>query len=238
MNLAGRTALVTGAARRLGRAIAEDLARAGARVAVHYHQSAGEAADVVASIRAHGGTAEAFAADLADGAAVVSLAEAVGPVDVLVNNASVFFPTPLATLGEADWDRILAVNLKAPFLLARTLGRAMQARGAGKIVNLADSTADRPAPGYLPYGVSKAALVALTRGLARELAPAVQVNCVAPGPVLEPIDGSPTAAIIRRTPLGRLGSAADVVAAVRFVIDGSDFVTGSTVVVDGGRALD
>jgi pteridine reductase len=116
----------------------------------------------------------------------------------------------------------------------------MRARGAGKIVNLADIAAERPYDDYLPYSVSKAGIVALTRGLARALAPHVQVNCVAPGPVLEPLDETPAtrAAILRRTPLGRFGEAKDVAAAVRFLIAGSDFVTGTTVVVDGGRALD
>jgi pteridine reductase len=242
MRLAGRTALVTGAARRLGRAVAKDLARAGARVAVHFHHSADEAAAVVDAIRAHGGTAETFAADLADAAAVARLPadveSALGPVDVLVNNASVFYRTPVATLDADTWDAVMAVNLKAPYLLALTVGRAMHARGAGKIINLTDAVADPPAADYLPYGVSKAGLAALTRGLARAFAPHVQVNAVAPGPVLEPIDGSAMDAVLRRTPLGRLGEAADVVAAVRFLLEGSDFVTGTTIVVDGGRALD
>ena len=244
MSPAGRIALVTGAARRLGRAIAEDLAARGAQVAVHYRGSSAEAADVVAGIRARGGRAEAFAADLADGDAVDALAAAVtehfGRVDILVNNASLYFRTPLATLDAAVWDRVLRVNLTAPYRLALALGRAMRARGAGKIVNLTDVAAERAAHDYLPYAVSKAGLAALTRNLARELAPEVQVNAVAPGPVLEPIDATPTAtaAILARTPLGRFGSAADVAAAVRFLIEGGDFVTGTTVVVDGGRALD
>jgi pteridine reductase len=244
MKLDGRTVLVTGAARRLGRAIAEDLASRGARLAVHYRGSAADAAAVVDGIRARGGTAEAFAADLADPTAAERLAAAVtaamGAVDVLVNNASVFFRTPIDTVGAAEWDAVMSVNLRTPFLLALRLGREMRARGAGKIVNLADIAADRPYEGYLPYSISKAGIVALTRGLARELAPEVQVNCVAPGPVLEAIDATPdtTAAILRRTPLGRFGAAADVAAAVRFLVEGSDFVTGTTVTVDGGRALD
>ena len=244
MNLAGRTVLVTGAARRLGRAIAEDLAGQGARVAVHYRHSATEADTVVAAIRTRGGVAAAFAADLANPNAAAALAAevvaALGPVDVLVNNASVFVRTPIDTVGEREWDEAMTVNLKVPYLLSLALGRAMRARGAGKIVNLADIAAERPYLDYLPYSVSKAGIVALTRGLARELAPAVQVNCVAPGPVLEPIDGTPAAnaAIVARTPLGRFGAAADVAAAVRFLVEGSDFVTGTTVVVDGGRTLD
>jgi NAD(P)-dependent dehydrogenase (short-subunit alcohol dehydrogenase family) len=244
MKLAGRTALVTGAARRVGRAIAEDLAAGGARVAVHYRSSPAAAETVIAGIRQRGGTAEGFAADLADPAASERLASAVvdrlGPVDILVNNAAVFFRTPIDLVGEAEWDEVMTVNLKAPYLLSLALGRAMRARGAGKIVNLADIAAERPYDDYLPYSVSKAGIVALTRGLARALAPHVQVNCVAPGPVLEPLDETPAtrAAILRRTPLGRFGAAEDVAAAVRFLIAGSDFVTGTTIVVDGGRALD
>lgn len=244
MNLAGRTALVTGAARRLGRAIAEDLAGGGARVAVHYRHSAAEADAVVDGIRRRGGSAEAFAADLADPSAAGRLATAVvdrlGPVDILVNNASLFVRTPIDALGEAEWDEVMTVNLKVPYLLSLALGRAMRTRGSGKIVNLADIAAERPYLDYLPYSVSKAGIVALTRALARALAPQVQVNCVAPGPVLEAIDATPamTAAVLRRTPLGRFGAATDVAAAVRFLIEGSDFVTGTTVVVDGGRALD
>jgi pteridine reductase len=239
----GRVALVTGAARRLGRATAEALAARGARVAVHYRRSADEAARVVAGIRAGGGDAEAFAADLGDVAAVARLADDVearlGPPDVLVNNASVYYPTPLATLGEREWDESLAVNLTAPYLLALRLGRAMQARGTGKIVNLGDAGAGQPYAGYLPYCVSKVALEALTRALARELAPAVQVNCVAPGPVLPPAraDDELRRRLLRRVPLGRFGTPADVAAAVLFLVEHGDFVTGTTVRVDGGRAL-
>ena len=125
-------------------------------------------------------------------------------------------------MGEAEWDEVMTVNLKAPYLLSLALGRAMRARGSGKIVNLADIAAERPYLDYLPYSVSKAGIVALTRGLARALAPQVQVNCVAPGPVLEAIDATPamTAAVLRRTPLGRFGAATDVAAAVRFLIEG------------------
>jgi pteridine reductase len=243
MTVAGRAALVTGAGRRLGRAVAERLAARGARVAVHYRRSAGDAASVIAGIRGRGGEAEGFAADLTDPAAIERLASAVsgrfGPVDILVNNASVFYRTPLATLGEREWDENLTVNLKAPFLLSLRFGREMRARGVGKIVNIGDGGASRPYRDYLPYCVSKAGLVALTRGLAKALAPEVQVNCVAPGPILPPAGSTEEeqASILRRTPLGRFGSPEDVAAAVLFLIEGSDFVTGTTLVVDGGRAL-
>ena len=143
-----------------------------------------------------------------------------GPVDVLVNNASVFYRTPLADLGEREWDDNLDVNLKAPYLLSLRLGRAMRDRGAGKIVNIGDADAERPYRDYLPYCVSKAALATLTRGLAKVLAPAVQVNCVAPGPILPPAAASAEeqARIIRRTPLGRFGGPDEVVVAVLYLL--------------------
>jgi pteridine reductase len=242
MELSGRTALVTGAALRVGRTIALRLAERGARVAVHYGRSAAAATVLVAELRAAGGTAEPFATDLTDAAAVVALAERVtaqlGPVDVLVNNASIYERTPLAGLDASAWDRHLAVNLTAPYLLSLHLGRAMHARGAGKIVSIGDAGTERPYRGYLPYSVSKAAVMALTRGLAMELAPAVQVNCVAPGPILPPSGASPKdeARILARTPLGRFGGPDAVAAAVLYLLD-ADFVTGTTIVVDGGRSL-
>jgi NAD(P)-dependent dehydrogenase (short-subunit alcohol dehydrogenase family) len=243
VTIVGRTVLVTGAARRLGRAIAEHLAANGARVAVHYRGSAADAAEVVAGIRARGGEAEAFAADLADAAAVARLADAVaarfGAVDALVNNASVFYPVSFDDVGEREWDDNLAVNLKAPYLLSLRLGRAMRTRGSGKIVNVTDSMADRPHPTYLPYGVAKAGLVALTRGLARAFAPEVQVNAVAPGPILPP-EGASAELIARlraRTPAGRFGEPADVAAAVLYLIEASAFVTGTVITVDGGRQV-
>ena len=243
MELSGRTALVTGAAQRVGRTIATRLAEHGARVAVHYGRSAGAAAALVAELRAGGHETEAFAADLADPAAAVALAErvttALGPVAVLVNNASIYERTPLATLDADAWQRHLAVNLTAPYLLALQLGRAMAARGAGKIVNIGDAGADPPNRGYLPYAVSKAGVAALTRGLAKELAPAVQVNCVAPGPILPPPGATEDqeARILARTPLGRFGGPDAIASAVLYLLQ-ADFVTGTTLVVDGGRSLD
>lgn len=242
MKLEGRTALVTGAARRLGRSIAEALAARGARVAVHHHRSRGEAEVVVRGIRERGGTAESIIADLAlDGVVptlITAVEERLGPIDVLVNNASIFVRTPLDALDAAAWDAHLTVNLRTPYLLAVAVGRAMRRRGAGKIVNLTDIAAERPYRHYLPYSVSKAGLAALTRGLAKELAPEVQVSCVAPGPILPPSETSDDDrnVILDRTPLGRFGAPADIASAVLYLID-ADFVTGATLTVDGGRSL-
>lgn len=243
MHLAGRWTLVTGAARRVGRAIALELAARGAHVVVHHHTSVADAEGTAAAIRAAGVQALLLRADLARAEQVATLAREAeartGGVAVLVNCASNYLRTPLDGLGEAEWDLSLNVNLKAPFLLALHLGRAMRARGEGAIVNVADWAGERPMRHYLPYCVSKAGLIALTRGLARELAPAVRVNAVAPGPVLLPDDVGPAEAeaVRRATPLGRIGRPEDVARCVRFLVEEAEYSTGALVHVDGGRAL-
>ena len=243
MELRGRWALVTGGAKRIGRVIAHELARRGANVIVHYHTSANEAEATVASLRGLGVEAAALHAELADAAQVRRLAEDAearsGGVALLVNSASNYLRTPFDALTEAVWDASLDVNLKAPFLLGWTIGRAMRARGEGTIVNVADWAGERPYRDYLPYCVSKAGIVALTRALAKELAPTVRVNAVAPGPVLPPDDFGPEelAAIRRATPLGRIGTPEDVARAIRFLAEEADFSTGSILHVDGGRGI-
>lgn len=242
MELKGKVALVTGGARRVGRAISWELASHGALVVVHYRTSRAEAEELVAEIRARGGFARAEQADLTrldDVQRLVRTVEVeVGYVDVLVNNASIFHETPLATLSDDDWDGMIAANLTAPFRLARRVAPTMRNRGAGKIVNLLDVHAERFLPGHLAYCVSKAGLAMLTRGLAVELAPTVQVCGVAPGAVLWPEDQpeEERAAIRRAIPLGREGAPEDVAAAVRFLIE-QDYLTGEVVRVDGGRSV-
>jgi NAD(P)-dependent dehydrogenase (short-subunit alcohol dehydrogenase family) len=243
MELRGRWALVTGAARRVGRAIALELARRGTNVVVHYNTSASDAGGTVDELRALGVEALALGADLGRGDAVLALAsqaeERTGGVDVLVNNASNYLRAPFDELTEAVWDASLDVNLKAPFLLAWSLGRAMRLRGRGRIVNLADWAGERPYGDYLPYCVSKAGVVCLTKALAKALAPAVLVNAVAPGPVLPPEELGPDErrAITRATPLGRFGRPEDVAHCVRFLVEEADFSTGAVYLVDGGRLI-
>ena len=243
MELKGRVALVTGAGKRVGRAIAMALADRGAAIAIHYRNSQAEAHEGVAAITARGGRAEAFAADLASvaqiEAMVASVLQRLDRIDVLVNSASVFYRKPLAELTEADWDINLATNLKAPFFLSKFAGAAMCRQGAGKIVNIGDWAGIRPYNNYLPYTVSKSGLIGLTRALAKALAPQVQVNCVALGPVMPPddYDAAEIAKLKQATLTKTLGSPEDVARAVIYLCEGADFTTGSTLMVDGGRLL-
>ena len=243
MELRGRWALVTGAAKRVGRVIAHTLAERGANVIVHYHTSAAAAAATVRELEACGVRAVALAADLSQAADVAALAEAAeersGGVDVLVNNASNYLRVPFDALTEAVWDASLDTNLKAPFLLSWHLGRAMRRRGRGRIINLADWAGERPYNDYLPYCVSKAGIICLTKALAKALAPEVQVNAVSPGPVLLPDDVGPAErqAIMRATPLRRLGTPEDVARCVRFLAEEAGFSTGAVFLVDGGRLI-
>jgi NAD(P)-dependent dehydrogenase (short-subunit alcohol dehydrogenase family) len=241
MDVHGKTVLVTGGARRVGRAIGCELARSGANVVVHCRLSRADADATCAAVRAYGTGAAVVVGDLGNAADVSRIAEeaeaAFGAVDVLVNNASIFLHTPIETLSVHTWDHILAVNLEGPFLLAVRLGKAMRARDGGVIVNIGDWAGLRPYRDHLPYCVSKAGIVALTAGLAKALAPKVRVHCVAPGPVLPPEDYSAAerAQLVQLTPLQRLGAPEDVARMVRFLVTEADFSTGGVYLVDGGR---
>ena len=238
MDLTGRVALVTGAAKRIGRAIARELADAGADLILHVHTSS--AAGLADEIRAQGRRVFVVEADLAESKQVRQLcAEALawaGRIDILVNNAGVFFPTPLATLRLAEWRRLLDTNLTAPFGLALVCGRDMQHRGTGKIIQVGDWNGLRPSRDYLSYCVSKGGLHALTLALAKALAPQVQVNTVAPGPILPPVGDADLDIdqMAQQTPLGRFGRPYDIARAVRFLAEQGDYITGATYTVDGG----
>jgi pteridine reductase len=239
VELNGRVALVTGAARRIGRAIALGLAGAGARLAVHYHATSGGAEAVANEISAAGGQAMLFQADLAEPDAPARLIDEVatsfGEIDVLVNSAAIMQRTPIGTVTPADWDTIFAINLRAPFFAAQAAAARMGTRG-GAIVNIADLGGLETWPAYVPHGISKAGVIQMTRALAHALAPHVRVNAVAPGAVLLPEHWDSAAAdhLVATTPLRRLGAPADVVGAVLYLLR-ADYVTGQTLVVDGGR---
>lgn len=242
MELEGKVAIVTGAGKRVGRAIALALAERGAELVLHYRRSEREAHELLAQAKRLGGKPVAVRADLSQrdeiAGIVQAAAQAFGRVDILVNSASTFYVTPWPDLTAAHWDDHLGVNLTAPFLLSSAAGRLMQRQGRGKIVNLADIAGAQIWKDYLPYSVSKAALIALTRGLAKVLAPAVQVNAIAPGVVLLP-EGTPEeerARALRRVPLQRLGTPAEVAHTVLYLIE-NDFVTGQVLTLDGGQSL-
>ena len=238
MELRERVALVTGAGQRVGKAIALALGARGMRVAVHYRDSQQGAQETVSTIEAGGGSAETFAADLADPSAPARLVDEVasrlGALHVLVNSAGIMLRTPMGEVTLEEWDATFAVNLRAPFFAAQAAARAMADGGA--IVNIADLAAFETWPAYVPHGISKAGVVQMTRALARTLAPRVRVNAVAPGVVLLPEGWDPAAAerLASTTPLQRIGAPSDVVGAVLFLLE-SDLITGETIVVDGGR---
>lgn len=236
-----RVALVTGAGRRVGRAIALDLAVHGWSVAVHHHASAAGATEVVEQIRASGGTAASFAADLTDAAALEALIPKVtawsGRLDALVSSAAGMTRTPIGSTTAATVDGILALNLRAPFLLAQSAAAHLGEGGA--IVLIGDHMADESWPDYAMHGVAKAGVHALTRHLAAALAPRIRVNAVAPGAVLLPDDRAPQLEerLSAEAALHRIGTPSDVAGAVRYLLD-APFVTGQVLRVDGGRGLD
>lgn len=234
-------ALVTGAGRRLGAAIARALAARGYDLALHFHGSAAGAGEVADEVRAGGGRAELVRADLSDADApsrlIATVVERFGRLDVLVSSAANFERVELSDATAAHFDRAMALNARAPFLLAQAARREL-VRRRGTIVVITCSSTTLPYPNYLPYVVSKAAAKQLVRGLAIELAPHVRVNAVAPGTVLPPesMSEGEREALGRRTLVGRVGEPEDVVRAVLFAIE-SPFMTGQEILVDGGVTL-
>jgi NAD(P)-dependent dehydrogenase (short-subunit alcohol dehydrogenase family) len=242
MTLAGRVALVTGGAKRVGQAIALALARRRAHVVITYRASRPEAEATVAQLRGLGVKAEAIRADQTRAAdvrrVIAQIRKRFGRLDVLVNSASLFERTPFARLTESQWDRHLDANLKGPFLYALAAAPLMRRTG-GKILNITDWAGERPYVDHLPYCVSKAGLIGLTKALAKELAPRIAAISIAPGPILPPPGMSATERqrAVARVPLGRWGSPEDIASAVVFAVEGSDFITGTTIAMDGGRSI-
>ena len=233
-----RSALVTGAGRRIGREIAIALAQGGADVVLHVHTSSGD--ETRRAVQQHGRRAWVIRGDLSSRRNVQRIArealEKTGKIDILINNAAVFFPTPISALTAQEWHTFRRTNISAPFFLSVLIGRQMYQQGQGKIIFLGDWSGRRPSRNFLPYCVSKAGVSALTQALAKAFAPHVQVNEVAPGPVLLPEDYGPDQQeeLRTRTPLQRFGSPYDIARMVRFLVESGDFVTGASYVVDGG----
>lgn len=242
--LTDKVVLVTGSGRRVGAAIARRLHAAGARLVLHYRRSAVAADDLADALNARRpGSAVIAQADLLDVDALPGLVDAArdafGGLDVLVNNASSFFPTPLGQIGLADWDDLVGSNFRAPLFLTQAAAHQLRQR-RGAVINITDIHAERPLKNYPLYCAAKGALLTLTRALAIELAPNVRVNAVAPGPIAWPDDGqlaSPEErlAIVEHTLLGREGAPDDIAAAVHYLLVDAGYVTGQVINVDGGR---
>ncbi|HEY6966811.1 MAG TPA: pteridine reductase [Burkholderiales bacterium] len=243
-DLDGKTALITGAARRIGAAIARRLHAAGANVVLHYRGAESDAAALAAELNAaRAGSALKVKADLlapvAPKALVGAAIDGYGALDLLVNNASSFYPTAVGAIEAAHWEELIGSNLRAPLFLAQEAAPAL-ARRNGAIVSIADIHAERPLKGYAVYSIAKAGLVAMTRALALELGPAVRVNAVAPGAIAWPEDGQfpppERGRVVSTTPLARLGKPEEIAQAVHFLATAS-FVTGQILAVDGGRSV-
>jgi pteridine reductase len=241
----GKVVLITGGAKRVGAAICRRLHGAGADLMLHYRASAGEARLLQAEL--NGIRADSVAlvqADLLELPQLPALVERTlgtyGRLDALVNNASSFHPTPLGEIDAADWDDLMGTNLKAPLFLSQAAAPALR-KAHGAIVNITDIHADRPLKNYVVYSAAKAGLAGLTRSLARELAPEVRVNAVAPGPILWPDDDQfdelSRQRIVSQTPLKREGTPEDIARAVHFLLFDAPYVTGETIAVDGGRHM-
>lgn len=236
--------LVTGAARRIGAAIARTVHHAGYDLALHANQSQDELSSLIAELEAQRPSSTLhLQADLTDAEAGSALVAATlarfGRLDGLINNASSFFPTPLGSIDSAQWDALFSVNARAPLLLSQAAASALRDAG-GAIVNLVDVYAERPLAGHAVYVMSKAALVAMTQALAIELAPHVRVNAIAPGAILWPDSGKSNEAqdlIVARTPLARIGSADEIARCVLWLLNDAGFVTGQVIRVDGGRSV-
>jgi pteridine reductase len=242
--LAGKSVLITGAARRVGATVVRQLHAAGANVLVHYRSSADEAGALARELNAiRRGSVETFQADLLQtdrlGALVEAATRAFGQLDVLINNASTFYPTPVGEITHAHWEDLVGTNLKVPLFLSQAAAPALRL-SRGLILNIVDIHGMRPLRRYPVYSVAKAGLIMLTKSLARELAPHVRVNGIAPGPVLWPEDGADKELqhkIIDRTLLKRGGAPEDVARAVLFFAAEAPYITGQILAVDGGRSV-
>lgn len=239
--------LVTGAGKRVGAAISRTLHARGWRVLLHCRRSRADGDALAAELNElRPDSARVLIADLNDAAAIATLAAEVpaawGRLDGLVNNASTFYPTALGETTAAHWDDLFASNARAPFFLTQALAPALRANGRGAVVNLIDIHAEYPLAGHTVYCMAKAALAAMTKSLAKELAPDVRVNGVAPGAIAWPegsgeMDAATQAAVLVSVPLGRVGGVQAIADAVAFLVAGSDYVNGQILAVDGGRSV-
>jgi len=243
-DLSGKVALITGAARRIGAAMARTLHREGMNLALHYHTSDKAARTLQTELNAQRkDSVVLIQADLLQTAKLAAIVKEAAAhwkrLDVLINNASTFYPTPIGTVTESQWDNLIGTNLKAPFFLAQAAARHLKQQ-RGCIINIVDIHGERPLKAHPVYSTAKAGLVMLSRTLARELGPEIRVNAVAPGAIMWPengIDDVTKKRILSRTTLKRQGAPDDIARAALFLIRDAGYVSGQTITVDGGRSL-
>lgn len=239
MRLKGKTALITGGAKRIGRDISINLARDGVNLIIHYNTSQEEAKKLKAEIESLGVSAWLVKADLlleSELVSLVSQVQSLADVDILINNASLYYRTPLDSLSFEDIDKFYGIHVKAPLYLSKVFGKRMFEKGEGRIVNIVDYSAITPYPDYTPYTVSKGALLTMTKALAKEFAPRVLVNAVLPGPIIPPPELEDTQTPLKKTLLKRWAGGIEVYKAVKYLIE-TDFTTGSFIPVEGGRLI-
>ncbi len=240
MEIENKFALVTGSAKRIGKEIVLSLAKDGCNVIVHYNRSETEAEEVRKLAESYGVKALKFKANLEKTEEVLRLIEEikkeVGRIDILVNNASIYYPTKLDEITDEDFNRFYSIHVKAPFYLSREFGELMKENGEGRIINIVDYSAIKPYPDFIPYTASKGALLTMTKAFAKELAPEVLVNAVLPGPIIPPEDLEGKDIPLKKTILKKWGGAVEIYKAVKYFID-SDFTTGAFLPVEGGRLI-
>jgi pteridine reductase len=243
MNLKNKIILITGGAARVGKVIALKLAKRGAKVVVHYHRNKSVAEATINEIGLTGSSCFLVQGDISKKDDWIKIHNIIlekwNTIDVLINNAAIFYKTPLSSISELDWNQFLDINLKGTFWGCQIIGETMYHNKSGKIINIADVSAESIWPNYIPYCVSKMGVIALTKGLAKALAPYVTVNAVSPGTVLlaDKYDEEEENELIKKTPLKRIGAPEDIANTITFLIEGGDFINGAVINVDGGRSL-
>jgi NAD(P)-dependent dehydrogenase (short-subunit alcohol dehydrogenase family) len=243
MQLSQKSILITGGATRVGLAITRELMLSGAHIFCHYNANHSSAKKLQLEAGKRQRKIETFSYDLSRKEApkrvVDECIQRFGKIDILINNAALFYKTPIPNVTYEEWDELHTLNLRSVFFLSQETAKHLLAQKSGKIINIGDAGALSPFPAYLPYSITKAGVNAMTVGLAKALAPHVQVNCVNPGPVLAPVDSNAETQkkSIEQTLLKREGSPQDVAKTVRFLLESTDYITGAIIPVDGGRQI-
>lgn len=243
MNIKDKIILITGGAVRIGRAITLEMVKCGAEVYCHYNNSESEAKSLKNETENLEGNLHLIKSDFSQTNQTLNLIseliDKTNKIDILINNAAIFIKTPLENVNENDWDKLFSINLKTPFFISQKIGLKMKEQGFGKIINIGDTSGLNPWPGYLPYSLTKSGIISMTKGLAKALAPEVLVNCINPGPVLIPnyYDNNEMKKAVDKTLIKKTGSANDIVQTIKFLIEGTDYITGSIINVDGGRSI-